>query len=175
MNTVFEIEEAIAILAVTPGTLKAWLGGLPDVWTASSGDENDWRPFDVVGHLIHGERTDWISRARIVLEQGENRTFEPFDRLAQFEHSRGKTLEELLDEFERLRSENLRLLSSWELGEEQFDLVGMHPALGPTTLRQLISTWAVHDLNHIKQIAASMAKRYDREVGPWKEYLSILR
>lgn len=175
MNTVFAIEDAIAILTATPGTLKMWLGGLRDVWTESGDDENDWKPFDVVGHLIHGEKTDWISRARSILEHGEKRSFEPFDRRAQFEHSRGKALDELLDEFAQLRTENLRVLRSWDLREEQFDLVGMHPALGPTTLRQLISTWVVHDLNHIKQIAASMAKRYDQEVGPWKEYLSILK
>lgn len=163
------------ILRATPAVLRAMLGGLSDEWTSTSGDRERWEPYDVVGHLIHGEVTDWIARARIILEQGENRTFEPFDRLAQFERSRGKALAELLDEFERLRAENLEQLRSWDLQPAQFGMVGLHPALGPTTLSQLIATWAVHDLNHIRQIATAMAKRYDAEVGPWKEYLAILK
>lgn len=134
----------------------------------------DWGPFDIVGHLIHGEETDWIPRARIILTQGENRTFEPFDRFAQFEASRGKTLGTLLDEFERLRNANLETLGSWKLTNAELDLYGVHPELGDVTLRQLLATWVVHDLTHIRQVATAMARRYSDEVGQWKQYLSIL-
>lgn len=171
----FTIERLVSILLATPQTIRVLLSGE----AVTSPDESDsstteWRPFDVVGHLIHGEVTDWVPRARIILEQGENRTFEPFDRFAQFELSKGKSLAELLDEFDRLRTANIETLRSWELTDEQLALEGMHPELGPVTLRQLIATWAVHDLNHIRQIATAMAKRYDAEVGPWREYLGIL-
>jgi hypothetical protein len=124
--------------------------------------------------LIHGEETDWIPRARIILQQGENRTFVPFDRFAQHERSKGKSLAQLLDEFAELRRENLDTLRSWSLTDTQLDLEGIHPELGRVTLRQLLGTWVVHDLNHIRQITTVMAKRYEEEVGPWKEYLSIL-
>lgn len=134
-----------------------------------------WSPFDVIGHLIHGEETDWVPRARIILEQGENLTFVPFDRFAQFEKSKGRSLAELLDEFERLRLENLGTLRSWNLNDPKLDLEGMHPELGRVTLRQLLATWVVHDLNHIRQIVTGMAKKYDGEVGIWREYLSILK
>lgn len=169
----FDLERSIQVLSVTPKTLRAMLDGLAAEWTAQS-DQADWQPFDVVGHLIHGEETDWIPRARIILEQGENRTFVPFDRFAQFERSQGRSLAELLDEFETLRSENLRTLRSWGLTEENLDLEGMHPELGRVTLRQLLATWVVHDLNHIRQIVTAMAKQYSDEVGVWREYLSIL-
>ena len=135
----------------------------------------EWQPYDVVGHLIHGEETDWIPRARIILEQGEDRTFVPFDRFAQFERSEGKSLDELLDEFAALRAENLETLRAWNLTSAQLDLRGMHPELGESTLRQLLATWVVHDLNHIRQIVTAMAGRYGGEVGPWREYLSILK
>lgn len=170
-----ELERAIPVLASTPATLRAMLGGLPEDWTASSGGLEDWQPFDVVGHLIHGEETDWIPRARIILAQGENRTFVPFDRFAQATRSQGKSLSDLLAEFAHLRGRNLAELRSWNLAGEQLDLKGMHPELGEVTLRQLLATWVVHDLNHIRQIATAMARRYDAEVGPWKEYLSILQ
>jgi hypothetical protein len=171
----FEIENAVAILSATPGTLRAWLGGLSDSWTSSSGNSDSWQAFDVVGHLIHGEETDWIPRARIILAQGENSTFVPFDRFAQFENSKGKSLSDLLAEFEEARAKSLSELRSWNLTDEQLELKGMHPELGEVTLGQLLATWVVHDLNHIRQIATSMACRYDTEVGPWKEYLSILK
>ena len=171
----FEIENADAVLSATPGTLRALLGGLSDGWTSSSDNSDSWQAFDVVGHLIHGEETDWIPRARIILEQGENRTFVPFDRFAQFEKSKGKSLSDLLAEFEEARAKSLSELQSWNLTDEQLELTGMHPELGEVTLGQLLATWVVHDLNHIRQIATAMARRYDAEVGPWKEYLSILK
>jgi hypothetical protein len=171
----FEIENAVAVLSATPGTLRALLGGLSDSWTSSSGNSDSWQAFDVVGHLIHGEETDWITRARIILEQGENRTFVPFDRFAQFDNSKGKSLSDLLAEFEEARAKSLSELQSWNLTDEQLELKGMHPELGEVTLGQLLATWVVHDLNHIRQIATAMARRYDAEVGPWKEYLSILK
>lgn len=150
------------------------LDGLP-VELTTGGSETDWAPYDVIGHFVHGELTDWIPRARIMLEQGESRTFIPFDRLAQFDLSKGKSLNDLLDEFERMRTENLATLRSWDLNKEQLDLKGIHPELGEVTLGQLIATWAVHDLTHIRQIATFLARRFDHSVGPWKEYLSILK
>ena len=169
----FSVDEADSILRSTPAVLRSILEKLPEE-ISSATDENDWRPFDVVGHLIHGEETDWIPRARIVLEQGENRTFVPFDRFAQFDNSKGKSLGALVDEFAALRTANLETLRSWKLTEEQLGLQGEHPELGTVTLRQLLATWVVHDLNHIRQIITAIATRYSGEVGPWKEYLSIL-
>ena len=174
MRTEFDVSRAIEVLSATPSTLRSLLGNLSDEWTRASSPEA-WQPFDVVGHLIHGEQTDWIPRARIILDQGENRTFVPFDRFAQFEKSKGKTPTELLDEFERLRWDNIDELHSWELTDEQLDLEGVHPELGRVTLRQLLATWVVHDLNHLRQIVTAIAMRYDGEVGAWKEYLSILK
>jgi len=170
----FNLDHTIRLLSVTPSALRSLLSDLPDEWTRSS-DRESWQPLDIVGHLIHGEETDWIPRARIILEQGEDLTFIPFDRFAQFERSNGKTLAELLDEFESARREGLDTLRSWDLTEEQLDLPGNHPELGPVTLRQLLATWPVHDLTHIRQISTVIAKRYESEVGPWTEYLSILK
>ncbi len=169
------VENSIEVLRTTPATLRTMLAELSGEWTSSASDSTEWSAFDVVGHLIHGEQTDWIPRARIILEQGENLTFVPFDRFAQFENSKGKSMMELLDEFGRLRSENLDTLSSWNLSEQQLDLEGIHPELGRVTLRQLLATWVVHDLNHVRQIVTVMANRYGNEVGVWKEYLSILK
>ncbi len=170
----FKLEQAAEILAQTPGTLRAMLTPLSEGWTGG-GSQNDWSPYDIVGHLIHGELTDWIPRARIILAQGENVTFTPYDRFAQFENSRGKSLPELLDEFERLRSENLRELKSMNITAESLALTGMHPELGEVTLEKLLSTWVVHDLNHIRQIVKFMAEKYAENVGVWKEYLLILQ
>jgi hypothetical protein len=170
----FKLEHAIEILSQTPQTLKAMLGNLSEDWTGG-GSENDWSPYDVIGHLIHGELTDWIPRARIILAQGENLTFTPFDRFAQFENSKGKSLYQLLDEFERLRGENLGELSSMNLTPEKLALKGVHPEFGEVDLQQLLSTWVVHDLNHIRQIVKFMAGKYAQNVGPWKEYLAFLK
>lgn len=170
----FNLEQAIDILAQTPSTLRAMLGNLSDDWTGG-GSENDWSPYDVVGHLIHGEKTDWIPRAKIILAQGKNVTFTPFDRFAQFETSKSTPIHELLEDFEALRSGNLMRLEAMEITPEKLKLKGMHPELGEVDLAQLLSTWAVHDLNHIRQIVKFMAEKYAGNVGPWKEYLLILK
>ncbi len=170
----FSLEQAGEILARTPATLKALLTGLPEPWLINNEGGQTWSPFDVVGHLIHGERTDWIPRLKTILEHGEARPFTPFDRLAQFEASRGKSLQELLDTFAALRRQNLATLQELNLRAEQFKLKGTHPDFGPVTVEQLLATWVVHDLDHLGQIARVMAKQYKAEVGPWINYLSIL-
>lgn len=151
------------------------LHDLPEPWLKSNEGGNTWSPFDVVGHLIHAERADWIPRASIILEHGESRPFDPFDRFAQFEESKGKTMAELLKTFAELRQGSLEALAQMRLTEEQLALAGTHPAFGRVTLGQLLATWVVHDLDHIGQIARVLAKQYTHEVGPWIEYLSILR
>jgi hypothetical protein len=171
----FQINEAVEILSNTPLVLTSLLGNLSDVWTESVGNTADWSPFDIVGHYLNAEETDWIPRAEIILKQGDDPTFEPFDRFAQFENSRGKTLAELLETFAERRIESLSTLKSWNLTAEQLNLKGSHPELGTVTLEQLISTWVVHDLTHIRQISIVMAKKYADNVGVWKEYLSILK
>ena len=171
----FEIKKTIEILSQTPDTVKSLLGNLSDDWTQNDSETETWSAFDIVGHLIHGEETDWIPRAEIILAQGENLTFEPFDRFAQFEKSKGKTLNELLETFAALRSKNLETLRGMNLTEEKLKLKGIHPELGEVTLEQLLATWAVHDLGHIKQIVTVLANKYTENVGAWKEYLSILQ
>jgi hypothetical protein len=171
----FDLDQATEILERTPAALASMLNGLSRGWTDSLGDGENWQPYDVIGHLIHGEKTDWIPRARIILSQNDDTTFEPFDRWAQFEDSQGKALTEILEEFAARRADNLNILRTWQLTPEQLDLQGMHPELGRVNLRQLIATWVVHDLTHIRQIATSMAARYREDVGVWKEYLSILK
>ncbi len=171
----FQLDRTVEILRSTPGTLRALLGDLSDPWMRCDEGPDTWTPYDIVGHLIHGERTDWIGRVQIILEHGELRTFTPFDRFAQFKDSKGKTLAELLDTFEALREENLRTLEAMNLTPEQMDLTGNHPELGRVTLRQLLATWTVHDLGHIAQIARVMAKGYTDQVGPWGAYLSVLK
>lgn len=170
----FELSQAVEILSQTPATLKSLLGNLSNDWTMSKND-SDWSPFDVIGHYIHGEETDWIPRAETILAQGENITFESFDRFAQFEISKGKTLAELLETFAQLRQKNLETLKSWKLTDEKLKLKGIHPELGEVTLKQLLATWVVHDLTHIRQIVSVLAKKYSAEVGVWKAYLSILK
>jgi hypothetical protein len=170
----FEIEKSIEVLQRTPDVLRTLLGGLSDFWSMSNYGEATFSPFDVVGHLIHGEETDWMVRVRVILEHGETKVFEPFDRYAMYEASKGKSMNELLDTFALLRAKNLHDLKALKLTPEKLELRGTHPAFGGVTLRQLIATWVVHDLNHLRQIAKSMAFQYREEVGPWKEYLSIL-
>lgn len=170
----FTLPDATAVLERTPRTLRAMLEGLPQGWIDAVEAPGGWSPFVVVGHLIHGERTDWIPRARIVLEQGRARAFTPYDRFAQFEASRGKSLSDLLDEFGELRAENLSTLAGWRLTEEQLRLEGRHPDFGLVTLRQLLATWVGHDLGHIAQVARAMAKQYREEVGPWRAYLPVM-
>ncbi|MCK6455851.1 MAG: DinB family protein [Phycisphaerae bacterium] len=171
----FRLDEAIEILERTPHVLRAWLDGLGPHWTHRDYGEGTFTVFDVVGHLIHGEKADWLARTRIILEQGPDRPFDKYDRYAQFEDSRGKTLVQLLDEFERLRAANLVALRELRLTGEQLAKPGTHPALGRVTLKNLLATWAAHDLNHIAQIAKAMATQYADSVGPWREYLSILK
>ena len=170
----FELIRALEVLERTPATLNAMLSGLPEAWTAPNEGPETFSAFDNVGHLIHGERTDWIPRARIILAQGSNRRFEPYDRFAQFQESRGKTLVELLEEFTRLRSTNLGMLREWRLSERELALEGEHPSLGPVSLRQLLATWVVHDLGHLAQTARVLAKQYREAVGPWRAYLPVL-
>lgn len=168
------LDDIVAILERTPASLTALLEGLPDTWiTATEGDET-WSPFDVIGHLIYGERTDWIPRARHILA-GEARPFDSFDRTAQFEESRGKKLSELLATFAALRQDNLAALVGMNLRSADLGRTSRHPELGEVTLGQLLATWVVHDMDHVGQIARTMAKVYVDAVGPWSVYLSILR
>ena len=169
------LPDTISLLARTPVTLNALLRDLPETWTRRNEGENTWSVFDVVGHLIHGERTDWMPRARIVLQSGEARTFEPFDRWAQARESQGKSLEQLLDEFARLRSESLSELRGLNLRPEDFARRGRHPALGVVTLSELLAAWAAHDLTHLHQISRIMAHQYREAVGPWSKFLGVLQ
>lgn len=170
----FTLDRTLEILERTPRVLRALLSGLSEDWTHTPYGPDTWSAREVVAHLIHGEVTDWIPRARIILEEGEARHFDPFDRAGHAEPSRGQSLAQLLDEFEDLRKRNLAMLQSWQLTEAHLDKRGRHPALGPATLRQLLATWAVHDLNHMAQCCKAMAHQYKGEVGPWEAYLSIL-
>jgi len=170
----FSLDATTAVLERTPATLDAMLRGLPDAWTRSTEGEQTFSPFDVVGHLIHGEKTDWIPRARIILEHGESRPFDRYDRFAQERASAGQTLDQLLDEFARLRRENLATLRGFNLPAAAFDRRGMHPILGTVTLGQLLATWAAHDLTHHHQIARCMAHQYREAVGPWTKFLGVM-
>lgn len=171
---IFQLSDGIAVLERTPAAFRALLTGLPDMWIERNEGPATFSPFDNVGHLIHGERTDWIPRARIVLAQADNRRFEPYDRFAQVRESQGKRLGELLDEFAQLRAENLATLRGWKLSDRELALMGEHPELGPVTLRQLLATWVAHDLGHVAQTARVMAKQYREAVGPWRAYLPVL-
>jgi hypothetical protein len=170
----FDLHQTIALLSRTPSTLNALLRELPQAWTLGNEGGKTWSPFDIVGHLIHGERTDWMPRARMILQHGESRTFDPFDRLAQERESEGKSLGGLLDEFARLRTENLDALGAMKLRPEDFERRGSHPALGVVTLSQLLATWAVHDMTHLHQLSRVMAYQYREVVGPWSAYLGVL-
>lgn len=170
----FQLSDGIAVLERTPATFRALLAGLPDSWITVNEGPDTFSPYDNVGHLIHGERTDWIPRARIILAQGDNRRFEPYDRFAQIRESEGKTLAQLLDQFALLRKENLVTLRDWNLSDRELALTGEHPELGSVTLRQLFATWVAHDLGHVAQTTRVMAKRYRETVGPWRAYLPVL-
>ena len=171
----FEIEHAINILNRTPTVLRDLLQGLPPAWTQNNEGENTWSPFDVVGHLIYGEQVNWIPRARMILEFGMDKAFTPFDRFAQFEASKGKTLPELLEKFEMLRQENIQTLKEMQLSAQDLEKQGRHPEFGSITLAQLLATWVAHDLDHIVQISRVMAKNYRDAVGPWQAYLKIMK
>jgi hypothetical protein len=170
----FRLATGISILERTPASMRAMLAGLGTEWTTATEGPESWSPYDIVGHLIHGERTDWIPRVRIILAQGPQRRFTPYDRFAQFRESQGKSLDDLLDEFARLRADNLVTLAGLHLTDAQFALEGEHPDFGPVTLRQLLATWVAHDLGHVAQTARVMAKQYREEVGPWRAYLPVM-
>jgi DinB family protein len=170
----FDLPAGIAVLERTPATMRALLAGLPQPWIDGTEGPETWSPYVIVGHMLHGERADWIARARIILAQGTNRRFVPFDRFAQFRESEGKSLAQLLDEFEEVRAENLATLAGWRLTDAQLALEGEHPAFGPVTLRQLLATWVAHDLGHIAQTTRVMAKQYREAVGPWRAYLPVM-
>lgn len=169
------LDECISVLTRTPLTLDTLLRDLPEAWTQATEGPGTWSPYVVIGHLIHGERTDWMPRLAIILEHGPSRPFDPYDREAQFRESQGKSLAALLDEFSALRRDNLARLHALNLQPEQLELQGTHPALGPVSVRQLLATWTAHDLGHILQVSRVMAKRYKQEVGPWAEYLSVMK
>ncbi len=170
----FELKSARDILARAPYVLTSLLKDLPDDWAKQNEGPETWSPFDVVGHLINGELTDWIPRTRIILEHGAGMTFEPFDRFAQFESSAGRSLNQLLEDFSTLRKDNLTTLDELDLTTEQLGFESRHPEFASVTLKQLLSTWVVHDLGHIGQIVRTMAKQYTSEVGPWSAYLRVL-
>ena len=171
----FTIDHTIALLERTPAVLATWLDGLPDTWTRAREGAETFSAYDVVGHLIHGERTDWIVRARIILDQGEARPFDRYDRFAQSRESAGQTLRALLEVFAKLRQENLGILRGWNLGPDDLTRRGAHPILGAVTLRQLLATWSVHDMTHLHQISRVLAHQYRDEVGPWVAFLGVLR
>ena len=170
----FELQHAIEILRRTPATLDSMLRETPEVWLVRNEGAETWSPYDIVGHLIHGEETDWIPRARIILEHGEAKAFEPFDRVAMFEKSKGKSIAGLLDTFAVLRKESLNELNGMNLTPELLEKSGRHPELGVVTMKQLLAAWVVHDLGHVRQVVRVMAKQYRDAVGPWRAYLSIL-
>ncbi len=168
------LDETISLLSRTPATLNVLLRDLPAAWTQATEGPNTWSPYDVLGHLIHGEHADWIPRLEIILTHGPSRPFDPFDREAMFRESAGKSLPQLLDEFALAREHSLARLAALSLTESQLALTGTHPKFGPVTAGQLLATWLVHDLTHLNQINRAMAKRYSTAVGPWVEFLSIL-
>ena len=173
--TEFNLAETVAVLTRTPATLNALLRGLPSIWVRGTEGEDTWNAFEIMGHLVFAERSDWMPRVRIVLENGEARTFEPFDRFAQLKESQDKSLEQLLDDFARLRRENLAALHALNLHQDDLTRRGKHPALGVVTLSELLATWAVHDLTHLHQLSRLMAHQYRGLVGPWSAYLGVLQ
>lgn len=171
----FDLSQTLEVLERTPVVLTSYLEDLPDFWLKQNEGPDTWSPYDVVGHLIVGEKTDWIPRARIILGTATNKTFPEFDRFAQFEEDQNKPINELLDQFSRLRHQNLRDLFSLQLTESDLNKTGIHPEFGEVTLRQLLATWAAHDLGHIAQISRVMANKYQQDVGPWSKYLKIIK
>jgi hypothetical protein len=170
-----ELGETVSLLARTPGALNALLRDLPDAWTRRNEGDGTWSAFEIVGHLIHGERTDWMVRVNALLQFGPEHTFQPFDRTGHATQIEGRTLAQLLDEFAQLRSESLRALDALDLQPSDLTRQARHPAFGPVTLSQLLATWAVHDLTHLHQISRVLAHQYADAVGPWTKYLGVLR
>jgi len=169
------LQHTISLLTRTPAALNVLLRDLPETWTLQNEGENTWSAFDVVGHLIHGERTDWMVRTKLILQSGETQPFARFDRWAQQRESQGKSLGQLLDEFAGLRAENLDELRAMNLRAEDLERRGRHPALGVVTLSELLATWAAHDLTHLHQISRIMAHQYREAVGPWTAYLGVMQ
>lgn len=170
----FDLVLAVAVLERTPRTLQSLLDGLDDAWVRGTEGPDTFSPFDVVGHLIDGEETDWMPRAQIILARSKNPRFEVYDRFRHRARNMGRTLPSLLSEFGRLRAANLKLLGSWNLTDSELALTGVHPSFGPVTLRQLLAAWVVHDLGHVAQVARVMAKQYREEVGPWVPFMPVL-
>lgn len=170
----YSVERSYEILNRTPSVLQSLLAGLPDDWILPDEGPDTFSPYDVIGHLIHGEKTDWVVRAKMIQEFGKTQTFERYDRFAQYENSKGRSLQQLLDEFAAIRKENMLWFRSLNLTEADLDKKGMHPVLGEVTLRNLLATWVVHDLTHIAQITRVMAKQYKTEMGPWPQFFRIL-
>jgi len=173
--TSHDLRHTIALLARTPASLDALLRDLPDAWTRSNEGDGTWSPFEIVGHLIRGERADWIPRAKMILQSGETRVFEPFDRLGQTREIQGTSLSQLLDEFARVRAANLDALRALDLKPGDLERRGRHPAFGAVTLSQLLATWVTHDLTHLHQMSRVMAHQYRDAVGPWSVYLGVLQ
>lgn len=170
----FSLQQSLEILKQTPSTLITLLSTLSKEWVTQNEGEDTWSPYDIVGHLIYGEKTDWMVRVQIILDNNQDITFKPFDRFAQFKESKNKSIEELLKEFKALREKNIQQLNTLNLTKEQLRLKGVHPEFGEVTLEQLLSTWVVHDLGHLAQISRVMAFQYKQNVGPWQAYLPIL-
>ncbi len=170
----YSLERSYEILDRTPAVLQDLLSGLPDDWVMPNEGPETFSPYDVIGHLVHGEKTDWVVRAKMILEFGNTKTFVKWNRFAQYEESKGKSLQQLLDEFAAIRKENMIWFKALNLTEADLDRKGMHPVLGDVTLRNLLATWVVHDLTHIAQITRVMAKQYKTEMGPWPEFFRIL-
>ena len=171
----FDLNKSLEILNRTPAVLEALLSDISETWVFNNEGPGTWSPYDIVGHLIHGERTDWLVRTKIILSEAADNTFEPFDRFAQLASGKDKSLNALLSEFRKLRMENIAELKSLQIKDANLSEKGTHPELGEVDLRQLLSSWVVHDLGHLSQISRVMAKQYKTEVGPWKAYLGILK
>lgn len=169
----FDLNRSLEILASTPAVLEALLSNLSDEWLHSNEGPDTWSPYDIAGHLVHGERSDWMERTNIILF-GDDKYFKKFDRFAQFTESKGKTIHVLLAEFRKLREKNIEHVKSLQLTKDKLNMTGIHPAFGEVTLRQLLATWTVHDMNHLAQISRVLAKQYREETGPWIEYLPLL-
>ena len=171
----FELEKSIGVLSKTPFVIESLLKGLSEDWLKNNEGENTWSPYDILGHLIHGEKTDWIPRVKIILSNSDHKTFEPFDRFAQMKRDSEIPIESLLEEFKALRTNSLKILESLQIDDLKLKEKGIHPELGEVSLKELLSTWVVHDLGHIAQISRVMAKQYKSQVGPWTAYLGILK
>ena len=170
----YNLARAIEILERTPAVLNTLLSGLSDDWIMNNEGPETFSPYDVIGHLLHGEKTDWTIRTKMILEFGNTKTFVPWDRFAQYEESKGKSLQQLLNEFARIRMENMDWFKALQLTDADMDKIGLHPKLGEVTLRNLLSTWVIHDLTHIAQVTRVMAKQYKEEMGPWVDFFRIM-